>query len=71
MTVKPLFQKIEIGFWDFIILQMNRSAFLRFAIPRVYRLYHTGELRHNAKLLLVLAALGLATGFVLGVLSQV
>ena len=71
MSIKPTIQQIEIGFWDFIIVQMHKSAFLRFAIPRIYRLYHTGELRHNIKLLLVLAALGLATGFILGVLSQV
>ena len=70
MTVKPLFQKIEIGFWDFIILQMNRSAFLRFAIPRIYRTVHSRQFRQDLMLTLGFAMLGLVSGFGIGILAQ-
>ena len=71
MSIKPTIQQIEIGFWNFAIVQMHKSAFLRFVIPRAYRLYRTGEIRRSLKMLLAVALLGLATGVVLGILIQV
>ena len=71
MSVKIIFQQIEIGFWDVFISLMHKSTFLRFFVPRVYRLYQTKEIQKTITLILAMILLGLTTGLMIGAISQI
>jgi hypothetical protein len=71
MSVKVLLHQLELGFWDTLIPLMNKSASLRYIVPRVYRLYHIEEFQNTVKHTLILTILGLLLGFVLGVLRPI
>ncbi len=71
MSVKVLFHRLEISFWDAFIPLMHKSPPVRFLVPRIYRLLHIPEFRQIIKLSLLLTILGLILGFLLGVFSQI
>jgi ABC-type sulfate transport system permease component len=70
MSLKLLFQRLELSFWDVFIPLMHKSPPVRFIVPRVYRLIHSPEFRQTVKLSLAIAFFGLILGFIFGVLSQ-
>ena len=71
MSVKVLFHRLEISFWDTFIPLMHKSPAVRFIVPRVYRLFHIPEFRQTVRISLLLTILGLILGFLLGVFSQI
>lgn len=71
MSVKVIFNQIEIGFWDMFINMMHKSALLRFLMPRIYRLAYSKEAQKMVSITLGLVILGLTAGFILGALSQI
>jgi hypothetical protein len=71
MTVKMLLHRMELTFWDTFIPIMDKSSFLRFALPRLYRLLHTEEFRNTVKYTILLSLFGLLLGFVIGAFTQI
>ena len=71
MSVKVLFHRLEISFWDAFIPLMHKSPLVRFLVPRILSLIHLPEFRQIVKLSLLLTILGLILGFLLGVFSQI
>jgi hypothetical protein len=71
MSVKIIFHQIEIGFWDVFVQMMHKSAFLRYLVPRIYRLFYSKEIHKMLIIAMVLMILGLTAGFVMGALSQI
>ena len=71
MSVKVIIHQIEIGFWDVFISIMHKSSFLRFIVPKVYRILHTKEFYTSIVLIFSLAFLGLSLGLIFGVISQI
>ena len=68
MSFKPLLNHLEINFWQSTINLMRASSPVRFAIPRVYRLYQLlADIQVSFQTLLWLLS-GLAIGFALGAL---
>jgi len=71
MNVKSLLHQLELSFWDTSIHLMNKSASVRYVVPRVYRLIHIEEFQNTVKLTLILTFVGLVLGFMLGVLRPI
>jgi hypothetical protein len=68
MRAKEILHQIELDFWDAFIPLMNKSAYLRFILPRLYRIFHSKEFQNTVKTTLLLSILGLILGFLFGVL---
>ena len=69
MSLQPMFQKLELRFWNFVIPLMQNSPWVKRLIPW---LYHGLTPRLNRVTVLVLGACILAggsLGFLLGILS--
>ena len=71
MSVKVLLHQLELGFWDTFIPLMNKSASVRYVVPRVYQLFHIEEFQDTIKYILILTVVGLVLGFALGVLRVI
>ncbi len=70
MSVKPLFNNLELRFWNTVIPLMQNSSFLHRVLPWLYR---EASLHLNLKNLLVVFTCmisGVSLGFILGILSQ-
>ena len=69
MSFKPLLNHLEINFWQSTINLMHASTPVRFAIPRIYRLYQTlTDINSTFRAVMWLFS-GLAIGFALGALK--
>jgi hypothetical protein len=66
MSVKTLSQKIEKSFWTTVIPIMSESPFARRVVQKSYSVVEKIQIADFVTTALALAALGLATGFVLG-----
>jgi hypothetical protein len=71
MSVKVIMQQIEIGFWDVFIIVMQRSAFLQFFVPRIYRFFYSKEVYNTMAWVLVMIIFGLTFGVLIGAFSQI
>ena len=60
----PLYRKVEIAFWDFIIQVMSENERVRRGIQRIYRVLHDPQTRRTVGLLAASAAAGLVSGFI-------
>ncbi|MBN1665974.1 MAG: hypothetical protein JW862_02760 [Anaerolineales bacterium] len=69
MSFKPILNQLEITFLQSATILMQESAAVRFALPRLYRLYNSlPDSEHILQGLLWIAS-GLMIGFALGALS--
>ncbi len=64
----PLYRKMEIAFWDFVIQLLSENENVRRLIQKAYRVLHDGETRRAARYLAASAVAGLISGFLLFVL---
>ncbi len=70
MSVKPLFNHLELRFWNTVIPLMQNSSPVRAILPWLYRFAIEHQSNKVALTLLACAISGAALGFFLGVLSQ-
>jgi hypothetical protein len=70
MSVKPLFNHLELRFWYTVIPLMQNSSPVRTILPWIYRFATEHQSKKVALTLLVCALSGGILGFLLGVLSQ-
>lgn len=71
MPVKTILHRLELNFWDTLFPKMYKSRFLRFVLPRIYRLLHIKEFQDTVKYTFLISLLGLILGFVLGAFTQI
>ena len=70
MSVKPLFNHLELRFWNTVIPLMQNSSPVRAILPVIYRFVTEHQSKKVALTLLVCGLSGGTLGFLLGVLSQ-
>jgi hypothetical protein len=70
MGVKPLFNHLELRFWNIVIPLMQNSSPVRKMIPWVYRFATKHQSKKVALLLFACSVFGATLGFLLGVFSQ-
>ena len=70
MSVRPLFNHLELRFWNLVISLMQNSNPVRTLLPWIYRLTTDHNSKKVVLTLLVCALSGGVLGFLLGVLSQ-
>lgn len=64
-----LYRRLEIAFWDFAIQTLTENLQVRAAIQSAYRLIHLPDMKRFARLLVLTAAAGLISGFLLCAIS--
>ena len=67
----PLYRKIELAFWDFIIQTLSENEKVRLMVSRGYRKLHNAETRRYARYLAASAVAGLLSGFLLFILVSI
>jgi hypothetical protein len=70
MNAKYHFERIEIAFWDALILLMSDSQIVKTAFQKSYGLVQVARKLHFLTLTLAWAAAGLSIGFALGLLRS-
>lgn len=65
----PIQKRVHIAFWDFAIETLSENKPVRGVIKSSYRLAHNQDLKRIARLLMVSAAAGMMSGFVLCVFA--
>lgn len=69
MSTKPIFHRLELNFWNYIIPLIEESTLVGFTLTRTYNLFESGVFVRLIVPLTLSALLGLAVGFLLGVVS--
>jgi len=70
MSVKPLFNHLELRFWNIVISLMQNSTLVRKFLPWIYRYTRVHQSKKVALVLLGCTLSGATLGFTLGVLSK-
>ncbi len=66
-----LAKKIELKFWDVIIPLLSKSIWLNKVVSKLSDLYHDEKIMKQAAIVVVIACVGFASGFLIFSLSTI